>query len=74
VRYGVKTRKRREAALAQQKATYECPRCGKLAVRRTGYARWACRACGLVFAGGAYAPETAVGAAARKALESVAKA
>lgn len=74
VRYGVKIRAKRNAAVEQQRAKYECPRCGKRKVKRLGYARWQCHACKLVFAGGAYTPTTAVGEAARKALESLVKA
>jgi large subunit ribosomal protein L37Ae len=71
-RYGVKIRKLRMAALEQQRAIYECPRCGKRKVHRQGYAKWKCAACGVVFAGGAYSPTTAVGATARKALDTLA--
>ncbi len=67
-RYGAKVRKREAEVLARQRALYECPKCGKKRLKRRGYARWECRSCGSQFAGGAYVPETTVGAAARKIL------
>jgi len=68
--YGAKIRKREEEVLKRQRALYECPKCGKKKLHRRGYAKWECRACGAEFAGGAYSPETTVGAAARKILYS----
>ncbi|MFH1199665.1 MAG: 50S ribosomal protein L37ae [Candidatus Micrarchaeota archaeon] len=68
--YGVKIRKREDAVLKMQHARYACPVCAKEAVRRDGYARWGCRSCGAIIAGGAYQLETGIGAAARKALSS----
>jgi len=69
-RYGTKTRKKELKALVGQRALYECPKCGKKRVKRKGYARWVCRACGLEFAGGAYSPETTVGSVAKKILST----
>ncbi|MFH1106288.1 MAG: 50S ribosomal protein L37ae [Candidatus Micrarchaeota archaeon] len=68
--YGVKIRKLEGAVLRQQHARYTCPVCAKPAVKRSGYAKWECRSCGAVIAGGAYSLETGVGVAARKALSS----
>ena len=49
-----------------QKAKHPCPQCGKTAVKRKGYAVWECRSCGTKFAGGAYQPQTDVGAMAER--------
>jgi large subunit ribosomal protein L37Ae len=66
--YGARIRKQEAAVLKVQRAVYECPACGKQRVKRVGFARWRCRACGAEFAGGAYAPTTTVGKVARKVL------
>jgi large subunit ribosomal protein L37Ae len=70
-RYGVKIRKLVKAARAQQTSKYECPKCGKKKVKHTGFAVWECRSCGCTFAGGAYTPETNIGATARKAIAGI---
>jgi len=56
-RYGATLRKRLLEIEQQQKATYECPRCGVVAVRRKFLGVWSCKKCGYTFAGGAYAPQ-----------------
>lgn len=70
-RYGVKTRKRESEVLKQQHALYLCSTCGKKKVGRKGFAKWECKSCGSVFAGGAYSKETSVGISARKTLSSL---
>ncbi|NYZ74745.1 50S ribosomal protein L37ae [Candidatus Micrarchaeota archaeon] len=70
-RYGVTIRQRERKVLKQKNAKYECPKCGKKAVKRRGNARWECRSCGAIIAGGAYSPETAIGSATRKTIESL---
>ncbi|MFA6048598.1 MAG: 50S ribosomal protein L37ae [Candidatus Micrarchaeia archaeon] len=72
-RYGVKIRKRINTVMTLQRAKHACPKCGKASVKRHGYAKWECKSCGAVFAGGAYTPETMVGASARKTLSSAKK-
>ncbi len=72
-RYGVKIRKRITAVKSVQKQKHACPQCGKNSVKRLGYAKWACKGCGAVFAGGAYSPETMVGTSAKKVLSGTAK-
>ncbi len=52
-----------------QKHSQECPRCGRLSLRRRGYARWECKKCGTVIAGGAYAPQTGVGTITKRIVE-----
>ncbi len=69
-RYGVKLRKKYKEVKRKQSLKYACPKCGKKKVKRKGFARWECRACGALFAGGAYEPETSVGAAAKKLISS----
>ncbi len=68
-RYGRTIRKREEKVLVVQRAKHGCPVCGKKNVKRKANALWVCNSCGAKFAGGAYAPETAVGETVRKFLE-----
>jgi large subunit ribosomal protein L37Ae len=70
-RYGVKIRKRENEVLVQQRKLYTCPTCGKKKVQRDGYAKWVCRSCKTVIAGGAYSLETSVGVSSRKTLSSL---
>ena len=67
-RYGVKIRKKHDEVTAKSRAVYICIKCGKKGVRKNGYARWECRSCKTVFAGGAYSPETMVGTYVRRIL------
>ena len=55
-RYGVKIRRGVEEVERLQKATYKCPKCEYMAVKRYASGIWRCRHCGLKFAGGAYSP------------------
>ncbi|HEV8290227.1 MAG TPA: hypothetical protein VGQ00_04735, partial [Candidatus Norongarragalinales archaeon] len=61
-RYGVTIRKRLAAVLKQQQGKYACPNCGKKTLKRESNAIWKCKSCGFKMAGGAYSPETSVGA------------
>ncbi|VVB71225.1 50S ribosomal protein L37Ae [uncultured archaeon] len=70
-RYGVKIRKREREVLKKSRGTYESPIIHKMSVRRLGTAKWICDSTGYVFAGGAYEPETTVGATARKTIETL---
>lgn len=67
-RYGVKIRKKHAEIQAKSRGVYACVKCGKRGVRKQGFALWQCRSCGARFAGGAYSPETMVGAYARRIL------
>lgn len=58
-RYGVKLRKKHAEVKKKQKQDYVCPKCGKKKVKRIDFAQWECKACDVVFAGGAYEPFTA---------------
>jgi len=55
-RYGVRIRRRILEVEVEQRKRHQCPRCSAYSVRRKGTGVWACRRCGLVFAGGAYRP------------------
>lgn len=68
--YGVRTRKQEAAILKSTRAKHECPNCGKKSVKRVSSSLWECRGCGARFAGGAYAPQTEVGASARKIIQT----
>ena len=58
-RYGSTLRKRLLEIELQAKATYECPKCGREAVKRKAVGIWQCQKCGYTFAGGAYSPQLA---------------
>jgi len=55
-RYGVRIRRRILEVEVEQRKRHQCPRCSAYSVRRKSTGVWACRRCGLVFAGGAYRP------------------
>jgi len=58
-RYGWRLRRQLREVDLKAKASYQCSRCGKLALRRVGTGIWRCSKCGSVFAGGAYTPAAA---------------
>ncbi len=70
-RYGVKTRKRHREVREKSSAMYESPIIHKETVYRIGTSKWTCSSTGYTFAGGAYQPETDVGATARKTVETL---
>ncbi len=70
-RYGVKARTMVREVEGQQKQHHVCPRCGQKAVHRTSTSIWACRKCGMVFAGGAYLPSTPAGLVADRILKGL---
>jgi len=70
-RYGVKIRKRRDEIIARKSSSYACLKCGKKGVKRVSFALWECGSCRAKFAGGAYSPETMVGAAARRTIRGL---
>ena len=55
-RYGVRIRRRILEVEIEQRKRHQCPRCLAYSVKRRSTGVWACRRCGLVFAGGAYRP------------------
>ncbi len=57
-RYGVSLRNRFAAVEKRRKSFYECPQCAHKSVKRQAAGIWRCRHCDLVFAGGAYIPQT----------------
>lgn len=73
-RYGVKHRKKFNEIRRKTTSAFVCAKCGKASVKHAGFALWNCRSCGATFAGGAYSPETMVGASARRVLRGEKKA
>jgi large subunit ribosomal protein L37Ae len=65
-RYGSKPRKRYADTVKQIRVKYECPRCGRLSVKRASFGIWICGKCGYNFAGGAYTPFTKIGVASER--------
>ena len=69
-RYGRRIRKLVNEALRNKNKRYECPKCGKIKVKRRGSSKWECSSCGAVIAGGAYTLTTAPGETAKRIIES----
>ncbi|MBS3060846.1 MAG: 50S ribosomal protein L37ae [DPANN group archaeon] len=49
-----------------QRRPQQCPQCGRKSLHRQSNSVWACRKCNAVTAGGAYAPTTTIGIAAKR--------
>ena len=68
-RYGRRPRLRVSAIEKLSKASYDCPSCSANKVKRVSSGVWACRRCGVKFAGGAYVPT--ISEEAKKKIVSV---
>jgi len=68
-RYGRKSRKIVADMEEKSKASYECPQCGRMKVKRTSTAIWRCSKCSFAFAGGAYIPVTSAGKSVTKSMK-----
>lgn len=55
-RYGLGVKQRLLAIENKQKATYECPSCHKVKLKRLSSGIWLCNGCEIKVAGRAYAP------------------
>ena len=60
-RYGRKVRKKYNTVKDMTSNKQVCPKCGKKALKRQGFALYVCKSCGAVIAGGAYEVSTDVG-------------
>ena len=69
-RYGRKIRANYKNIVERMVKKHPCPKCGKVAVRRKGYALWGCSKCHALFAGGAYIPQTETGQIISRALQA----
>ncbi|MEM1570059.1 MAG: 50S ribosomal protein L37ae [Candidatus Bathyarchaeia archaeon] len=65
-KYGAPLRSRYVRILQMAKRAYQCPKCGKLRVKRVSVGIWFCSKCGYKFAGGAYQPTTEMGRVAQQ--------
>ncbi len=68
-RYGSTVRKRYNKVIAGLKKQHRCPNCGFIKVRRESVGVWKCKKCNYVFTGGAYMPQTKLGAVAKRAAK-----
>lgn len=68
-RYGVLVRNLVRDIEKIHRAKHVCPSCGHRSVKRESAGIWKCRKCGLVFAGGAYAPRTDMGISTERILK-----
>jgi len=69
-RYGATIRKRYIKVISGLKKAHKCPHCGSESVRRQSVGVWECGKCGLIFAGGSYAPVTKLGIVARRTAKN----
>jgi large subunit ribosomal protein L37Ae len=67
-RYGAKLRRRVLDIEKKRAEPNRCPACATRSLKRKAAGLWKCSKCGLLFAGGAYAPYTDAGKAARRAI------
>ena len=72
-KYGASIRKLVDKAILAKRTKYECPKCHKLKVARTGNALWACKSCEAVFAGGAYSFKSEAGEIAARIINEYSK-
>lgn len=72
-KYGASIRRMYDSAIKAQKTSYECPKCHKSKVKRKGMAKWGCKGCGALFAGGAYSFTTEAGEIALRLLGEYSK-
>ncbi|RZN63069.1 50S ribosomal protein L37ae [Methanonatronarchaeum sp. AMET6-2] len=70
-RYGSKIRKKIAEIERESKAKHECPKCKTQSLKREGTGIWSCRKCGKKTAGGAYKPQTPIGAKVKRTLKEV---
>ena len=68
-RYGTPLKQEIRDVERIQKTAQICPQCGRKALKRKGYAKWTCSKCGTQMAGGAYYPQTDVGAIVERILK-----
>jgi large subunit ribosomal protein L37Ae len=68
-RYGTPLKQEVRDIEKVQKTAQICPQCGKKSLKRKGYAKWACKKCGTVLAGGAYYPQTDTGAVVERIIK-----
>ena len=60
-RYGIRVRKQIKLLETRMNDKHKCPNCQHLKVKRISTGIWKCRKCELVFAGGAFVPQSASG-------------
>jgi len=65
-RYGSTVRKRYNKVIAGLKTAHKCPQCGFVRVKRLSVGVWKCSKCDHTFTGGAYTPNTKLGAVAKR--------
>jgi len=70
-RYGSSLRKIVKKIEISQHSAFDCPFCGKLAVKRSAVGIWTCRVCRKKIAGGAYVLSTPAAADMRTVLARV---
>ena len=73
VRSGAELRKRAGKVQKSKSSLFECPKCGKKKVKRTGNSVWACKSCGARIAGGTYSLSTPSGEVALRLINEYKK-
>jgi len=72
-RYGSTLRKVIRKIEVSQHATYKCPFCGKMCVKRSAAGIWGCNSCKKTIAGGAYTLNTAAAVTVRSTVARLRK-
>jgi large subunit ribosomal protein L37Ae len=72
-KFGASIRKLVDKAIAAKRASYECPKCNKMKMKRKSNAVWECRSCGAVMSGGAYSFRTEAGEISSRIAREYAK-
>ncbi len=72
-RYGSTIRKRVRRVEERSKATYKCPSCLKMALKREGLGIWKCTVCGDKRTGGAWDPITSAGKTMQRRVTRIAE-
>ncbi len=71
VRYGATVRKRYVKVITELKKPHRCPQCGFVKVHRVSVGVWQCGKCSYTYAGGAYTPQTKLGAIAKRSARGM---
>jgi len=72
-RYGSTLRKVIRKIEVSQHATYKCPFCGKMGIKRSAAGIWSCNSCKKTIAGGAYTLNTAAAVTVRSTVARLRK-
>ncbi|MCL4381470.1 50S ribosomal protein L37ae [Candidatus Marsarchaeota archaeon] len=73
IRNGAGIRKQYMAVQKVKNASYKCPSCGSVSVKRVNTGIWKCTHCDKIYSGGAYIMSTPPGEISRKLIKEIEK-